>query len=140
MQEERAMRISSKNNAITMAISTIQKSTCSCSTMIRKMGPKKEFSMDSLELRAAVGCEKVQLGFVQDSRPASTFISWNSPLLSMFTSLAILSRFRPFKPASMFVYFYVTHHCFLPFISIHFFAESEFIFPFWQTLMPVIFP
>ena len=137
MQEERAMRISTKNNAITMAISTKKNQRV---LVLRKMGPKKEFSMDSLELRADVGAAKkfsLDLFKIKDQHQRS-FLGTRP--CSPCSLLAILSRFRPFKPASMFVYFYVTHHCFLPFISIHFFAESDFIFPFWQTLMPVIFP
>ena len=165
----------------------------------RKMGLKKEFSMDFIGVEGCCGLRKSSAWI------CSSQDSINVHFLELTTTLpcsllAILSRFRPFKPAScLFLlcnsplfssihfypfpllvlmislelraavgceklfsldlfksktsfrnsdhsnqlhvcYFYVNHHCFLPFISIHIFAELEYIFPFWQTLMPVIFP
>ena len=122
----------STKNAITIAISTKQKSTCSCSTMIHKRwGWKKSSEWTSLEMRAAsmilawIGCEKVQPGFVQDQHQCSF-------LGTRHCSFMFISSIQTIQTSFNVHYFYVTHHCFLPFISIHFFAEREFIFLFWN--------
>jgi hypothetical protein len=55
MQEERESRISTKNNAITMAISTKQKSTCSCST---KDGAEKRVQYGFIGVEGCCGLRK----------------------------------------------------------------------------------